>query len=241
MTRRSMLVALSVIAAIAVAVPAIAQVDDQGENFKRISQELRKLAHKALKKSNKALKKAKQAGQQGPAGQSGAPGQPGAPGTAGAAPAFAEAPGLESTADDTQFVQLPGGPSVTVNVPQATNGPPGTGFVEVVASAVISDEAGAVALYEDGVNLSQNDQCALAIGFSEPPLFASLDGLGGPWGTPGVLQPIETYCATSGEPGPVTFITTPGTHTYELWYGYCGCSGTDADFSDRRLWVTPLG
>lgn len=235
MTRRQALVSLAVIAAIAVAVPAIAQVD-QGVNFKRISQEARKLAHKALKKANKAFKKANQAGPQGPAGQNGQAGPPGAP---GAAPAFAQAPGTVTTADDTQFVQLPGGPSVTVNVPQATNGPAGTGFIEVVASAVVSDEAGAVALYEDGVNLSQNEQCEAQLGTPEPPLFASPDGIGGTYGTPAAFQPF--FCATAGDPGPVTFITSPGTHTYELRYNYCGCSGTDADFSERRLWVTPLG
>jgi hypothetical protein len=110
-----------------------------------------------------------------------------------------------------------------------------------VASAVVSDEAGAVALFQDGANLSQNDQCELALGTPGPPLFASLDSLGGPYGTPGSLDPITGMCATTGDPGPVTFITTPGSHTYELRYSYCGCSGTDADFSQRRLWVTPLG
>ena len=240
MTRRQTLVALAVIAAIAVAVPAIAQ-DLQGQQFldsraKKIEEELRKTAHKALKKSNKALKLAKKARIPGPAGQQG---QAGPPGTS-SAPRFAEAPGMETTADDTQFVQLPGGPSVTVNVPQAASGPAGTGFIEVTASARVSDEAGAVALYEDGSNLSQNEQCELQLGTPEPPLFASPDGFGGGvWGTPGAFQPF--FCATAGDPGPVTFITTPGTHTYELRYNYCGCSGTDADFSERRLWVTPLG
>src|SRR5688572_29343353 len=160
MTRRQTLVSLAVIAAVAVAVPAIAQ-NAQGPGFldsraKKIEEELRKTAHKALKKANRALKLAKLAGPQGPAGANGQPGQAGAPGTS-SAPAFAEAPGLESTADDTQFVQLPGGPSVTVNVPQAASAPPGTGFIEVVASAAISDEAGAVALFEDGSVIGDND------------------------------------------------------------------------------------
>lgn len=230
MTRRHTLVGLVVIAALAVAVPSIAAEKDL--NFKRVSIEARKLSKQANKKANKAIKRANKALKQG--------GQPGPPG-AGSTPAFAEASGTQSTDDDTQFVQLAGGPSVTVTVPQATNGPAGTGFIQVVASAVVSDEAGAVALYEDGTNLSENEQCELATGLPEPPLFSSLDSLGGTYGTPGILDPITQYCGTSGNPGPVTFITTPGAHTYELRYAYCGCSGTDADFSQRRLWVTPLG
>lgn len=217
------MVGLAVIAAVAVAVPSFAAEKDL--NFKRVSIEARKLSKKANKTAKKALKKANQALAQG--------------GGAGSVPGFAEVAGQVTTDDDTQFVSL-GGPSVTVTVPQATNGAPGTGFIEVVASARVSDEAGAVALYQDGTNISENEQCQLALGTPEPPLFATPDGLGGPYGTPGAIDIIGS-CATSGNPGPVTFITTPGQHTYELRYNYCGCSGTDADFSQRRLWVTPLG
>jgi hypothetical protein len=48
------------------------------------------------------------------------------------------------------------------------------------------------------------------------------------------------FCATVGAPSPVTFQTTPGAHTYELRYAFCGCSGTEVTFSNRRLWVNPI-
>jgi len=223
MNRRQTLVGLAVIAALAVAIPSIAAEKDL--NFKRVSIEARKLSKKANKKASKALKRANKALKQG--------------GGVGSTPGFAQAADQVTTDETTQFVSL-GGPSVTVTVPQATNGAPGTGFIQVVASARVSDEAGAVALYQDGANISENEQCQLVTGMPEPPLFATPDGLGGPYGTPGAIDVIGA-CATSGPPGPVTFITTPGQHTYELRYAYCGCSGTDADFSQRRLWVTPLG
>jgi hypothetical protein len=225
MSRRQTMVGLALIAAIAVAVPSIA-ASKKDLNFKRVSIQARKLSKQANKKANKALKRANKALKQG--------------GGAGSVPGFAQVDGTVTTDETAQFVSL-GGPSVTVTVPQATNGAAGTGFIEVVASARVSDEAGAVALYQDGVNLSENEQCELALSTPGPPLFASLDTLGGPYGTPGSLDPITGMCATTGDPGPVTFITTPGQHTYELRYSYCGCSGTDADFSQRRLWVTPLG
>ncbi len=232
MTRRSSLVALAVIAAIAVAVPSIAAVDNA--DFKRISQELRKLTHRAQKKANKALKLAKQAGAQGPAGQTGAAG----PAGGGGATAFAQAAGPDSTGDDTQFVQLPGGPSVTVNIPAS-------GSFQVAASALIEEDSGGVALFQDGAPMpGQSDFCEGAA--PGPPLFVSpdLSGSGlGPftYSTPAVADGIGG-CSSTGPPGPVLFNTSPGDHTYELRYAYCGCpgGGGDATFAERKLWITTL-
>jgi hypothetical protein len=241
MTRRQTLVSLAVIAAIAVAVPAIAQVDSYraADNIKRIDNELRKLAHKANRKATKALKLARKAQIPGPTGPTGPGGAAGAGNTA-----FAQAPGAESTGDDTQYVQLPGGPAVTVNVPAS-------GSIQVAASALIGEDAGAVALFEDGVPIDgQSDFCGdpatpgpLPPG---PPLFVSADlagsGFGAfTYGTPAVPSLIGS-CSSTGAPSAVLFNTSPGTHTYELRYAYCGCDPppAEATFSERKLWVTTL-
>lgn len=225
MTRRSTLVSLAVVAAIAVAVPAIAQVDAtyRGADFKKIGNQLRKLAHKANKKANKALKLARQA--QGPGGGVTAP---------GSSTAFSHVGGAVTTDSENQYVQL-GGPVVIVNVPAS-------GTVQVAAQAFIDVDAGAVALFQDGALMpGQSDFCEVTLsGTPGPPLFASPDGLAGTWSTPATPNGAFS-CANSGPASPVTFQTTPGQHTYELRYAYCGCTpGNSATFSNRNLWVTGL-
>jgi hypothetical protein len=262
MSRRSVTAGLAIVAAVAVAVPAIAQ-DLQSPtplaaNVKKVGKDARKLSKKAIKRANKALKKARNARRlagQGAPGAPGTPGAPGGPGPAGpqgpaggggAAPFFAQAPGAVATAVADQYVPL-GGPEVTVNVPQAANGPAGTGFIQVAAQAVIGDDAGAVSLFQDTAPMQGQSQLCSDILPDDPgpPLFASPDGLGfgdAIWSTPGTLNGAFS-CANSGAAGPVLFETTPGPHTYELRYAYCGCDvpGTEATFSERKLWVTPLG
>jgi hypothetical protein len=86
----------------------------------------------------------------------------------------------------------------------------------------------------------QGDLCQLIANAPDPTLFVSVDTLPGVYATPGTPDVIAGGCA-SAAPAPVYFTTTTGTHSYELRYLYCGCSGTEATFSQRRLWVTPLG
>ena len=225
MTRRSTLVSLAVVAAIAVAVPAIAQVDYQAaDNIKRIDNELRKLAHKANRKATKALKLARKAQAAGPAGVT-------APGSS---TAFSHVAGPASTDSENAYVQL-GGPIVIVTVPAS-------GTIQVAAQSFIGDDAGAVALFQDGAPMpGQSDFCEVTLsGTPGPPLFASPDGLAGTWSTPATPNGAFS-CANSGPAAPVTFQTTPGQHTYELRYAYCGCTpGNSATFSNRNLWVTGL-
>jgi hypothetical protein len=136
-----------------------------------------------------------------------------------------------------------------VTVPQATNGPANTGFIQVAAQARVDNDAGAVALFQDGSDMpGQSDVCQFLVDPLPAPLFVSPDppdpsggGGGGTYSTPGAIN--FTGCANSGPAGPVMFQTTPGQHAYSLRYLYCGCSGPSghADFSERELWVTPLG
>ena len=155
---------------------------------------------------------------------------------------FAEASGAVTTASTSAYVARSGGPSVTVSVPQATNAPQGTGLIEVAAQARLGEDAGAVALFQDGSAMpGQSDVCETVAGLPGPALFASADLISGTWGTPASIESITGGCGTTGPAAPVMFVTTAGSHTYELRYAYCGCSGTRATFSQRRLWVTPLG
>jgi hypothetical protein len=233
MKRRWMLVGLALVAIIAIAVPALAGDGGQSKpllDVSRIATASRVKAHHALgvarkakKRANRALKLARQRPQTG-----------GAP-----APAFAQVADAAATSSTSDYVSL-GGPSVTVTVPQAANAPQGTGLIEVAAQSHINDDAGAVALFQDGSSMpGQSDVCDQVVGTPGPALFTSTDGLSGTWSTPASLV-VTGNCGSTGPAAPVLFATTPGSHTYELRYAFCGCAGTDATFSQRKLWVTPL-
>ncbi len=141
-----------------------------------------------------------------------------------------------STTEVNTYVPDPaGGPSVTVTVPAS-------GLIEVWAQASIVD--GAVSLYEDGQqvpNQDPDDLCVSLIGGPPPP-----DGplLAAPGGGPPALTLATPggaslgWCGNTSAPGPVLFDTSPGQHTYDLRYAWCGC-GTQADFADRMLTVAP--
>jgi hypothetical protein len=233
MKRRWMLVGLALVAIIAIAVPALAG-DSGGEkrqlfDVSQIATASRVKAHHALGVARKARKRADRALKLARKGSQ----------TAGA-PAFAEVSGTATTGSTSDYVSL-GGPAVSVTVSQAANAPGGTALIEVAAQAHIDDDAGAVALYQDGSPMpGQSDICDQVAGTPGPALFTSTDGLSGTWSTPASLV-VTGNCGSTGPAAPVMFVTTPGQHTYELRYAFCGCSGSDATFSQRRLWVTPLG
>lgn len=215
MQRRWMLLGLALVAIVAVAVPAIA-----GSGGKKAHHALG-VAKKAKKRANRALKLARRGVQ------------------VGGAPAFDAVAGSAATSSTSGYVSL-GGPSVTVSLAQAANAPAGAALIEVAAQAHIDDDAGAVALYQDGSPMpGQSDVCDQVTGTPGPALFTSTDGLSGTWSTPASIV-FTGNCGSTGPAAPVMFVTTPGKHTYELRYAFCGCSGSDATFSQRRLWVTPL-
>ena len=241
MKRRWMLAGLALVAIVAVAVPALAGVSGGREprlfDASQVATASRTKARHALGVAKKARKRAERALKLARklAATAGAP----APGIA---PAFAEASGVVTTGSTSSYVARSGGPSVTVSVPQATNAPQGTGLIEVAAQAHIDDDAGAVALFQDGSPMpGQSDVCDQVVGTPGPALFASTDGLSGTWSTPASLV-FTGNCGSTGPAGPVMFVTSAGTHTYELRYAFCGCGpDTTATFSQRRIWVTPLG
>jgi len=236
--RRWMLVGLALVAIVAVAVPALAGVSGGKEprlfDVSQIANASRIKAHHALGVARKARKRAERALK---LARKNVP----VAGTSAPVPVFAEASGAVTTGSTTSYVALSGGPSVTVSVPQATNAPQGTGLIQVAAQAHVGDDAGAVALFQDGSAMPvQSDICQTVAGLPGPALFASGDGLGGTWGTPASIEFSTGACGSTGPAGPVMFVTTAGSHTYELRYAFCGCSATDATFSQRRIWVTPL-
>jgi hypothetical protein len=168
-------------------------------------------------------------GPQGPAGPAGATGPQGPPGAVLVFPsASATLAGPVSTSSDTAYVPL-GGPSVTLTIPPS-------GLFQVAASAIGDDDDGVVSLYQDGAQMPGQAIGALC-GGPDGALFGTFTAIAGlRWGTP-LSGPGG--CGVLGAPGPVVFQTTPGSHTYDLRYAFCGC-GTQATFSDVRLIVTPL-
>jgi hypothetical protein len=178
-------------------------------------------------------------GRAGPTGPTGATGPQGATGPAGSTVTagtsrYAEIATAESTSSMGFVALATPGPSVTVSVPPS-------GTIQVAASTQATDGDGAVSLFQDGVQMPGQAPAGLCAGpggtlFDAPGETASP----GPFSTPGIFSPYG--CASVGPPGAVTFQTTPGAHTYELRYAFvnCGCSGTQATFSNRRLWVNPI-
>jgi hypothetical protein len=235
MKRRSMLVGLALVAIIAIAVPALAGDGGKSRGLldaSRLAKASRVKARHALGVAKKAKKRADRALSLARQGAKG--------GAAGVATTYAESAPAASTSSTSGYVSL-GGPSVSVTVPQAANAPQGTGLIELAAQSQINDDAGAVALFQDGSSMpGQSDVCDQVVGTPGPALFTSTDGLSGTWSTPASLV-VTGNCGSTGPAAPVLFVTTPGSHTYELRYAFCGCAGTDATFSQRKLWVTPLG
>lgn len=141
------------------------------------------------------------------------------------------ASGAASTTSES-YVQLPGGPSVSVTVPAS-------GLIEVWAQ-VTAAGSGAVALFEDGQRMQgQSQECAPSMASSA---LLAIDS-GGPEpftaATPsavGFFGPI--VCGVDGPPAGVLFQTTPGAHAYELRYQRCGCE-PEVTFSNRLLRVAP--
>lgn len=194
------------------------------------------------------------AGPQGPAGQPGEKGPPGREGPPG--PRGEEGPpgpssepvergtavGAEATESETYAV-LPGGPSVDVEVPPS-------GLIELWAQVTIEGE-GAVALYQDGQLMpGQSEFCAPeeegrallaslgAFNEEEEPMPVTV-------ATPSsisfsIFGGGAFVCGSFGPPAPVLFQSSPGEHSYELRYKYCGCQEEEtATFSQRRLFVAP--
>jgi hypothetical protein len=236
MRRRHVALLLAVAVAVAATVPAFGNGDSIAERALALASSAKKDARVANSRAKRALravrKKARRgprgrAGAQGPQGPTGPQGPQGPQGTGVASTAFAEATGTESTASGT-YVQLPGGPSVTVTVPAS-------GVIDVAAQATLTDASsadGAVALFEDGAPMPGQADCTGV----DPGLFVIPEALGNTGGTPAGLG---LACVTLGAPGEVVFHTTPGQHTYELRYAACGCNTGTAFFADRRLYVTP--
>lgn len=176
-------------------------------------------------------------GPQGPAGQQGAPGPAGPQGPAGPAASGTRsavvAAAERTTAVDWAQLTTPG-PSVTVTVP-------GSGLIAVTASAEVDEGDGAVSLFENGAPVPGQAAGSICNGPDGVLFNAPFDMVGkATWGTPGTF--VLGTCATVGAPGPVTFETTPGEHTYELRYAYCGCDpdAGGVTFGNRTLRISPI-
>jgi hypothetical protein len=153
--------------------------------------------------------------------------------------------GLVQTDEENDYVAL-GGPQVTVTVPSS-------GLIEVWATVTFGDDGnaavaadGAVALFQDGQRVAQVDEENLCQSFSGSALENMLLSSSGPAGaeialsTPGAAEIFIGGCGAIGStPSPILLQASPGTHTYELRYGDCGCEPEPAGFKERVLRVAP--
>jgi hypothetical protein len=263
MSRRGLVILLAAVIAAAVAIPALA---DSGTTAKsasvrglskralakaklslRLSRGAKRLAHRAAGNATAALSAstvakneatqafAKAASAREVAGGANFIAEQAKEAVAATRGVIGFAEGSKSTGSET-FVKLGEGPAVTVTVPSS-------GLIQVWAQAKVSD-GGVVSLYEDGHPVAGQANC---FGEPEPPeeetgvLFASPGGGEGGEGALTIGTPASLpLCSTLGPPGPVMFQSTLGPHTFELRYAFCGCSGTEVTFSERRLVVQPL-
>lgn len=236
--RRPVLVpALAMIAAIAIAVPALAQPD-------AVTPQLQKISQRALVKSSVALRVARQAKRQAREALE----RPAVTQTHVVESALAptptttqvvsasEAATVTTDAEIGEF-EAKGGPSLQVTVPSS-------GLIEVWAQVdARNEEGGAVALYEDGnkvPGISNTELCgddAVLVdatnlfGLGDASEFTTVS-------TPPVFSLVG--CGSAGAPGPVLLSRPPGPHTYELRYSECSCPGAgDAEFRNRVLRVAP--
>jgi hypothetical protein len=106
----------------------------------------------------------------------------------------------------------------------------------------VGQEAGAVALFDVTgaatlVPGQQTDVClpgeSLLI-HGDPTFFPTPVTVS----TPAVFGP--TGCGSTNPASPVLLELPVGTRQLELRYLQCGCSGTDAEFSNRSLWVAAV-
>lgn len=232
MKRRLTILVLVALALIGAAVPALAQQTQVAPKLDRQS------AVRALAKARLALLTARSAKSESRraarTAQAAVNSATDAKGASAATQATLESTRIQSgtaggsaTTSAEDYVQLPGGPSVTVTAPAS-------GLIEVWAQARLSD-GGAVALFEDNQLMpGQGENCGP--GEEGRALISSFGGEPVTVGTPGT--PSFIGCGSLGPPAGVLFQTSPGPHTYELRYASCGCA-PEVAFSQRLLRVAP--
>jgi hypothetical protein len=245
MNRKLLLLGLVAVLVIAVAVPAL------GASTSVTPQVSQELSVRALAKARLALLTARSAKSESrraartaeaalnAAGKAiGPTGPAGPPGPAGSGPPPVQSDFVAATVgtESETYVQLPGGPSVTVDATAS-------GLVEVWAQVTFHD-AGAVGLFEDGQLMAgQSEFCAPEeeerglLALLEPGLSPKPMTLSTPSGFS--YTPLGVFCGGFGPPAPALFQTSPGHHSYELRYQFgCSCE-PEAAFSNRLLRVAP--
>jgi hypothetical protein len=266
MQTRSLVIAIALVLALAVAAPTIGATTNRGviaENALDIAKDARGIAKSAKRTANRARGAAQSAldianGANAAANVAStkadnAQGTANDAGTA-AANAASKADGAASKADavaaDLAASKVKsasaGGTVSTSNEtsyedlggPSVSVAVPASGLIQVWAQATMTD--GAVSLFEDGQQVPDQDPNQLCSGGGTPPpgdaLIAAFGGTA-TLSTPAAFNP--SGCGGPSGPSPVMFKTSPGSHTYSLQYASCGCGG-QADFSDRFLAVSPV-
>lgn len=238
MSRKSLVVALALVLALAAVAPTLAQQDAQApmlsKNFakktakraKAIAKRARTVARRANRRAASAKNRATKARNE--AAMAGEEARSANRQLADQRAVTATVAGSVETSNDAEFVAL-GGPRVRVKVPPS-------GLIEVWAQVTIDPE-GAVSLYEDGKQMPGQDPNDLCEGPSGV-LVSHGIGMELRLSTP-TGPSFAGLCGAEGPPVPMLFSTTPGEHIYELRYADCGCDSDPAGFRDRTLTVAP--
>jgi hypothetical protein len=268
MQTRSLVVAIALVLALAVAAPTIGATTNQrgvvAENALDVAKQAREIAKSAKRTANRARGAAQSAldianganaaanvastkadTAQGAANDAAAKADA-ASTAANSASAKADAVAADLAAAKAKSASANGPVSTTNDTsyedlggPSVTITVPASGLIEVWAQATIED--GAVSLFEDGHQVPGQDPNEVCSGGGVPPPDDALIVVDG--GGPGTLSTPLAFnpigCGSPSGPGGVMFKTTPGQHTYSLRYAWCSC-GSQGDFSDRFLAVAPL-
>jgi hypothetical protein len=254
MQTRSLVVAIALVLALAVAAPTIGATTNRGaiaENALDIAKDARSVAKSAKRTANRARGAAQSAldianGANAAANVAGTKAdnaQASADDAATKADAASTAATGASTKADALAAELAAAKTKTATAngtvttdnetayqdlggPSVTVTVPASGLIDVAAQATLLD--GAVSLYEDGQQVPDqdpNDACS-GPGGASPPTGVLFGAPGG--GPPLILGTPASInfigCGSTGPPSAVLFKTSPGQHTYTLRYASCGCN-----------------
>ncbi len=265
MQTRSLVVAIALVLALAVAAPTIGATTNQrgviAENALDVAKQAREIAKSAKRTANRARGVAESAlnianganaaanvastkADNASSAASDAAGKADAASSAASAAASkadAAAAGLAALKAKSQTLN---GSVTTSNETdyQDLGGPsvsitvPSSGLVQVWAAADV--EEGSVSIYEDNSQLADQDPNGLCDGV--PGALLAVPGTPDAFVTTANAAPFGGFCGAPGPPSAVLFKATPGEHTYTMRYADCGCDPADATFSDRFLAVSPL-
>jgi hypothetical protein len=264
MQSRSLVAAIALVLALAVAAPTIGATTSRGvvaDNALDVAKDARSIAKSAKRTANRARGAAQSAldianganaaanvastkADNAQAAANDAASKAGAASTAaGNAADKADAVAAEVAAGKSDSQTLNGLVTTSnetayqdLGGPSVTVTVPASGLIQVWAA--VDAEEGSVSIFEGNSQLAGQDDNSVCDGVSGALL--AVPGTPDAFVTTANAFPLGGFCGSPGPPAPVLLKASPGERTFTMRYADCGCDPADATFSDRFLAVAPL-